>query len=712
DMTDGAGTSHWDWDSLHRMTTSRIGTSGAVTTYSYDLANRPTVTTYPGSKAVTRGYDAAGRPATVADWLSHTTTYSPDADGNLHTADTPLSGATQRDTWNYNPADQLTSTQFGTTTNAAALGSLTYGPDANGMLATQNDTTPGTLNHSYLYDNANRLASADSSPYAYDQAGDATQLGTGPRQAFDNANQACFQSATSAPGTCAAPPAAATTFGYDTRGNRTTQSIAGIGGTNYSYDQANRLTQAAPAAPSGNQGQYNALTGARILDTGATPPTGSCPGTTCANIPAGGTLKVQVTGQGGVPASGVGAVNLAVSVLNASSAGLVTLWPSDAPQPGTSNVNYPLNTWTSNMAIVKVAADGTISIYNNGGSVRVLLDVSGWYATSSGQPGSGFNALTGSRILDTRVPTGTCVPGPCGRIAANSILKLQVGGQGGVPTTAKAVAINVTATGQAGGTNLIVWPDGQAMPGVTSVVVPTTGNKSQLVEVPLPAGGSGVVDIYSWLAATDVVVDVVGWYGSTATSLYQPLAGSRSMDTRSAPLSVCPDGCQKLVAGGTLVLHVTGRNGVPAQGVSAVAVNITTTNASSGGYLTAWPSDQARPATSLSFPPSQDTGNAAIVKVAGDGTISIYNAQGSVDLVVDVEGYYLQPAPTSTYTYNGDGLRTSKTVSGTVTNFTWDESGALAQLSGDGTYTYVYGPDGTPLEQVSGTTVTWLHHDR
>src|SRR5207237_4454054 len=135
-------------------------------------------------------------PSTVADWLTHTTTYAPDADGNLHTADTPVTGATQRDTWDYNNADQLTKTSFGTTTNSTSLGSLTYTPDANGMLSAQTDTTPASQIHSYGYDNANRLSSADNAAYGYDQASDATQLGAGPRQGFDNANQLCFQSAT------------------------------------------------------------------------------------------------------------------------------------------------------------------------------------------------------------------------------------------------------------------------------------------------------------------------------------------------------------------------------------------------------------------------------------------------------------------------------------------------------------------------------------
>jgi RHS repeat-associated protein len=66
----------------------------------------------------------------------------------------------------------------------------------------------------------------------------------------------------------------------------------------------------------------------------------------------------------------------------------------------------------------------------------------------------------------------------------------------------------------------------------------------------------------------------------------------------------------------------------------------------------------------------------------------------------------------ASYAYNGDGLRTSKVVSGVRSNFAWDLSGSLPLPIGDGGHAYIYGPAGLPIEQVSGTTVTYLHHDQ
>lgn len=67
---------------------------------------------------------------------------------------------------------------------------------------------------------------------------------------------------------------------------------------------------------------------------------------------------------------------------------------------------------------------------------------------------------------------------------------------------------------------------------------------------------------------------------------------------------------------------------------------------------------------------------------------------------------------TATYAYNGDGLRMSKTVGGTTSQNLWNVSSGIPLLLGDGATTYVDGPGGLPLEQITGSTVLYLHHDQ
>ncbi len=69
-------------------------------------------------------------------------------------------------------------------------------------------------------------------------------------------------------------------------------------------------------------------------------------------------------------------------------------------------------------------------------------------------------------------------------------------------------------------------------------------------------------------------------------------------------------------------------------------------------------------------------------------------------------------AGAATYLYDGDGLRLFKKVGSTTEHFVWSHTEPLPMLLADGKNDYVYGPGGIPLEQITGTTVVFLHHDQ
>ena len=64
------------------------------------------------------------------------------------------------------------------------------------------------------------------------------------------------------------------------------------------------------------------------------------------------------------------------------------------------------------------------------------------------------------------------------------------------------------------------------------------------------------------------------------------------------------------------------------------------------------------------------------------------------------------------YTYNGDGLRMSKSATSVVTSFAWNDLGSTPTMLVDGTTNYVYGPGGIPLEQISGSAVLYYVQDQ
>ena len=106
---------------------------------------------------------------------------------------------------------------------------------------------------------------------------------------------------------------------------------------------------------------------------------------------------MKVTGRGGVPASGVAAVALNVTVTEPSTTGYLTVWPTGSPQPYASNLNFAAGQTVANSVLTKVGENGEISLSNNAGTTNVVIDVLGWLPA-----GQTFAGLTPARIADTR----------------------------------------------------------------------------------------------------------------------------------------------------------------------------------------------------------------------------------------------------------------------------------------------------------------------
>lgn len=192
-MADGTGTSTYTYDALERLQSTTNG-AGSTVGYGYDLDNEVTSITYPGhSQPVTQSWDGAGREASVGDWLSHTTTFSYDANDNLNSAAYP-NATTVSST--YDHADDLLTTKQATNANPNnPFASFAYTYNADSQVQTETDTgTPAPSSQSYVYDPLNRLTSSSSASYGYDSSSDPIQLGS-LTQAFTSAHQLTSQAA-------------------------------------------------------------------------------------------------------------------------------------------------------------------------------------------------------------------------------------------------------------------------------------------------------------------------------------------------------------------------------------------------------------------------------------------------------------------------------------------------------------------------------------
>lgn len=98
----------------------------------------------------------------------------------------------------------------------------------------------------------------------------------------------------------------------------------------------------------------------------------------------------------------------------------------------------------------------------------------------------------------------------------------------------------------------------------------------------------------------------------------------------------------------------------------------------------------------------------SLVTGAGSSTTYAYDQAGNLKSYTPVGG------TASTYTYDGDGLRATKTpAGGSSTPMTWDfTSGPAPLLLYDGTSILIYGPDGTPVEQLKGASNSYPMSDQ
>ena len=166
-----------------------------------------------------------------------------------------------------------------------------------------------------------------------------------------------------------------------------------------------------------------------------------------------------------------------------------------------------------------------------------------------------------------------------------------------------------------------------------------------------PAHAPGYVQVQATNAAGASALTTAAGYVYSALGSYVPLTPFRILDTRSGLCGVHT--CAALGAGQMLTLQVTGytdartSGSVPAN-ATAVVLNVLAVNGSSSSLLTVYPNGTGRPlASNLNFRPHVNIANLVTVALGQNGAsdtqreVDIYNALGTVNVVVDVEGYFV-----------------------------------------------------------------------
>ncbi|HRE01455.1 MAG TPA: hypothetical protein PLV68_09150, partial [Ilumatobacteraceae bacterium] len=168
--------------------------------------------------------------------------------------------------------------------------------------------------------------------------------------------------------------------------------------------------------------------------------------------------------------------------------------------------------------------------------------------TSSGvdDRASLFTPITPRRLIDTRIGFGTA-QAPIGVGCTVQI-------DPGVPDDTTAVVINVTTVDPDLNGYLTAYPCGTAMP-LASIVPALTGRIVPGSAI-VPVGADGTVCIYS-MRATELVVDLTGYYRASEGVGFEPLVTERRFDSRNGA---------RLANGATVRVQVGGIGNVPGHG--------------------------------------------------------------------------------------------------------------------------------------------------
>ena len=674
--------------------------NGNTTTYTYDADNEQTQITRPDSSTTKTGYDGDGNVLTQTDGNGHTTTYtydplnrvasttnpdghtttdSYDGAGNLLTSVDP-SGRTTG--YSYDAANRVTGISYsdGSTPN------VTESYDADGRRITLKD---GTGISTFSYDTLGNLTSQTNgagltTSFAYDPASQVTGItypnGKIVARAYDAAGQ--VKSVTDWLGNT-------TSFGHDGDGNLTSEAAPGSVTATSTFDAADRLT-----AISDKQGTST----------------------------------------------------LASFSYSRDALGQLTASNTSGALTGSDSYSYDSQnrlTTDNNAAYGYDSADNPTT-YVDGQSQAFdpadQLLSSGPAATSGGGGGGGTGAGGGS----TGAPTGSG------------------GGAGGGPGGPSAPGRQRTCADpgvHSQGRRRLRRLDQHCAPrlpegrthdqavrrpraGLPAAQTPARSPRIRSVGIHwlrVSRAGSGAGSVTIWQARTSrklsrrsVIVQlpkgsshgllsVVAFKPGATLGAHQSRTGHHGVATLKVKIpasamiftighDAATGKARKLLAGSHLVKQVRSaqkHDDSWLQQSRASKAGVTTLG-ERGPASTSWalasvviqPSVGARP-------------HSVLTDMSGSRTFG-YNAEGdrtrvtgrgtTITLGYDQANRLTSVSGNISYSYDGDSLRMSKSVAGTTTQFAWDESGNLPLLLQDGSTYYIYGPNGQPIEQVTGTT--------
>lgn len=397
-------------------------------------------------------------------------------------------------------------------------------------------------------------------------------------------------------------------------------------------------------------GAYYKVTTQRVLDTR------SGQGVSRGQLGAGRTLSLKVTGTAGIPAGGVSAVVLNLTVTNPTAASYLVAYPHDSARPNVSAINFPRGFTGANLVTVPIGASGTVDVFNAAGSVDVIADAIGFYAADNSPsatlgPSGGYVGVVPMRVFDSRSDPST--GGQIVPFSDQSFVTLPVDFGPTVNPHVTGLVVNVTADGESSGGFVRAW-DGGTEPTTSTVNFSPGKTVANTAIVPsltctVDPGCAGFPSIRLKVftpGTTHLIVDLVGIM--LDGTVVDPTDPTYSLDWRYKPVATP----QRIVdtrtgLGGSTRLGpmadriVTAPSGVAGPETAALVTNVTAVSPSAATWFVLWANGDAKPGISnINSSPSSIVANAAFVTVGSQNDFHLSNAAGTADALLDVAGTF------------------------------------------------------------------------
>jgi peptidoglycan hydrolase-like protein with peptidoglycan-binding domain len=268
----------------------------------------------------------------------------------------------------------------------------------------------------------------------------------------------------------------------------------------------------------------------------------------------------------------------------------------------------------------RVAATATLLVTPMAAAVVPLIASSSPAAAAAGPA---FHPITPARAIDTRSTAFGPLP-----LLPGEARHGKIAGFGGVPTSAVAVALNVTVTDPTGGGYITIYASDVAQPLASNLNFTAGQTVANMVTTAIGADGDVVLFNGSTVSKAHVIVDIAGWYESG----FHPTTPTRVLDTRSTGTPLRDGEDRQLILAGTA--------GIPAT-ATGVVLNVTSIAPGSSGFMTVYPATTARPtASNLNYIPGLVVPNMVVVGLGSNGSVRLYGSGSDSDVIVDVSGWF------------------------------------------------------------------------